>query len=295
MSNRERMRDMEFEQDSSDWIMPGALLAVGLPFMLIAMYMAGEEVLFRRTAQRIPGVVTEISSGTPTLAVEYALPGGANQRIESFGSDLYEDVKVGDVVGVYVKPAHPEKGRLDYFTDAWMLPLIMGVFGSFFGIPGLLVARSQLRTYLRRRERLKLRDSFAGAEPEQRQIKNARQVKADVLEIRPVITMAGLSNRDPSAEDIECRLAKEGDQWRLMVNGEQQDPFDPHANRSWGVSYSVVAQWLDAETGKTHVCESEPVDTDPSFYLQFGTVTVLVDPKDPDNSVVDMGFLPGQQ
>lgn len=287
MSNRRRMREMEREFNRPDWIMPGVLLLVGLPCMLIAIYLLGEEFLFRQSAVRVTGVVTEISDGTPQLRVEYSVPGGQKHRIETFGSDLYEDVKVGDTVGVFTKPGHPEDGRLDYFTAGWMLPMILGVFGSFFGIPGLLVMRSELRSYLR--------GPAAERKREERLILNARQVKADVLEIRPLITLDGLSNRDPSAEDMEYAFSKEGDKWRLVVNGEEQDPFAPHANRSWGVSYCVVAQWLDNETGKTRTCESEPVDTDPSFYLQFGTVTVLVDPEDPDNCQVDMGFIPRQQ
>ncbi len=277
------MRDPDFDLDRTDWIMPGALLVVGLPLMLIALYMAGEEALFRRSALRIPGVVTEVSSGTPTLTVEYALPGGANQRIESFGSDLYDDVKVGDAVGVFVKPAHPEKGRLAFFTETWMLPLILGVFGSFFGIPGLLMMRSQLRGAFRKKKRNQLQYGS-----------NAQPVQAQVLEIRPVMTMDSFRNRLPAQGSMECSLSKDGDQWRLLVNGEEQDPFAAHANREWGVMYSVVAQWQDSQTGQTHTCASEPVATEPGFYLQFGTVTVLVDPENPDNARVDMGFLPAQ-
>jgi hypothetical protein len=270
---------MDMEHDSMDWIMPGVLLLVGMPFLLGALYMAGDDFLFRRGAQRVQGVVLDRGEGTPTLTVEYPGPDGAKHQVESFGSDLYEDVKVGDKVGVFVQSAKPEKGRLDFFVAAWMLPMIMGVFGAFFAIPGLLVMRSTLR-------------KAGGVKQFARDVGfTGLPIKAEVVEIRPILSMEGFSKRP--RVNMECSLSTEGGQWRLMVNGEPQDPFAAHANREWGVTYRVIAQWQDSQTGKTHRCESEEVETDPSFYLQFGTVTVLVDPENPDNCRVDMSFLPG--
>jgi hypothetical protein len=267
---------IEAEHRRTEWVMPAVLLLVGLPCMLIALYMAGEEAMFRMGAEKVQGVVIDRSGDVPTLTVEYPAA-GARHKIESFGSDLYEDVEPGEKVGVFVKAAQPAQGRLDYFTAAWMLPLILGAFGSFFGIPGLFFLRGYLR----------------GAIKSDRLDTHGQPVKAEVVEIRPVLTLVGFSTRH-RVEDMECELWKDGDRWRLEVNGEEQDPFAAHANREWGVAYSVIARWQDPRTGKTHTCEGDPVGIDPSFYLQFGTVTVIADPENPDNARVDMSFLPDE-
>jgi hypothetical protein len=267
---------MALERSRMDWVMPGVLLLVGLPCMLIALYMAGDEFLFRRTALQVQGVVLDRGEGTPTLTVEYSAPSGARHQIESFGSDLYEDVKVGDKVGVFMKASNPELGRLDFFTAGWMLPMILGIFGSFFGIPGMLLLRGAMR-------------SSAGS----RAWKGAPlPVQGKVIEIQPVMTMDGFRKRRMKEGPFECSLSKEAGQWVFTVNGEPQDPFAAHANREWGVQYCVVAEWHDQQTGKTHTCYSDPVDIEPGFYLQFGTVTVLVDSSNAENCKIDMSFLP---
>lgn len=269
MNNMERLRGAGI-----DWVMPAVLLAVGLPALLIALYLALDELRFRAGASLVEGVVAERQGDVASLVVEYPVNGAAKHRLETFGSDLYEDVQVGQRIGVYMDPAAPQEGRLDHFAAAWMLPLILGVFGAFFALPGAAFAYGNLRGPLRRRRLEKV----------------GLPVPARVMEVVPVLTLAAFRRR--MSGNTRLSLWRDGASWRLQVNGEEKDPFAGNAHRDWGVSYRVVAQWQDAKTGATHTCESEPIDLDPSRYLQFGTITVLVDPDDAANCRIDLSFLP---
>lgn len=265
----ERMREA---MGVGEWVMPGVLLLVGMPLVLIALWMAGGEAWFRMHADLAQGMVVERKGGVPQLVVEYKEAGGIPHRLETFGSDLYKDVEVGHAVGVFVSRANPAEARLAFFTDAWMLPLILGVFGSFFAIPGLFFLRANLR-----------KPNLA-RELEQ----NGRRVQAELVEIHPVLTLDGFQKRLKAQGTMQCALRKEDGRWQLTINGEEHDPFALNANSDWGIQYSVIARWQDPQTGATHVFESDPVDVVPASCTQFGTVSVLVDPQHPQNYRVDV-------
>lgn len=269
----ERMREAMGENGSaSDWVMPGVLLLFGMPLVLLALWMAGSELLFRMGADRTQGVVVERKGDVPQLTVEYRGATGASHRLESAGSDLYKDVEVGHAVGVFVSRANPAEARLAFFTDAWMLPLILGVFGSFFAIPGLFFLRANLR-----------KPNLSRALEQ-----NGRRVQAELVEVEPVLTLAGFRRRLKDRGNIQCTLRKEDGKWQLIVDGQECDPFALNANSDWGIQYRVIASWRDPETGTSHLCESEPVDVVPASCAQFGTVSVLTDPQNPQNYRVDI-------
>lgn len=268
----ERVRSMMGERSGmQDWVMPAVLLAVGMPLVLLALWMAGSELLFRAGALPAKGTVIERKGDVPSLVVEYREGNGTVHRLETFGSDLYQDVEVGHEVKVYMNPAKPAEARLDFFTDAFMLPLIFGVFGSFFAIPGLFFLHGMLRPRLLARSL---------------ETKGLR-VQAEVVDIEPELTMAGFKKRRNKEGNVKCMLRREGEHWRMNVNGKECDPFDADVSREWGIQYRVVAQWRNLQTGQTHECTSDAVDALPVAVQQFRKVTVLVDPDNPENCRVD--------
>lgn len=270
----DRMRSMLGQHNGiHDWIMPGVLLLIGLPLVLGALWSAGGEFLFRATAMHVQGTVIERTGDVPALVVEYKEDNGTPHRLETFGSDNYQDIEVGQKVPVYVSRAHPENARLGYFTEGYMLPLILGIFGSFFAIPGALFARSQLRPLLIARN-LETK---------------GQRIQADVIDIEPALTMAGMRSRMQSGGSMSCTIQRDGSGWKMTINGQVRDPFDPSANLDWGIQYRVVAQWRDQKTGKTHQSTSEPVDVVPAPVMMFRNVTVLVDPDNPKNCRVELG------
>lgn len=98
---------------------------------------------FSFAAERVLGVVVEISpDDVPVLVVEYREVNTSSvgpQRLQSYGSDLYADYRVGDKVGVLYDPVLPGMGaRLDLFLELW--------FGAIFlwiaALVGAAVTRS---------------------------------------------------------------------------------------------------------------------------------------------------------
>lgn len=274
-SRRGGLRDHPLARGgAADFLMPGMLLLVGMPALLAALWLAGDELLFRRGAPYVMGSVVERSGGAPSLTLEFETLQGGRHRIETFGSDLHADHAVGSRIGVFVNAAQPDNSRPDLFTTGWMIPLILGVFGAFFALPGIAFLLGALRSPLRRQH--------AG--------RQTWPVQGRVIEVRPVLTIEGMRNRAGKG-DLELSLRQEDGAdgepgpWRLTVNGQEQDPFSPDA-ADWGVQYAIAAEWTDPQTGKSHYAESEPFDADPRPVLAFGTVTVLVDPDDPQNCSV---------
>ncbi|WP_028079341.1 DUF3592 domain-containing protein [Solimonas soli] len=126
------------------------LLAVSLPPLLIALWLATNVLRQQFFGARAPGEVVEISGDVPTLIVEFDAGGGERRRVESAGSDLYRHYAVGDRVTVLFDPQKPQDATLDLFVETWLLPALLGGFGGFFALP--LLFMPGLRPWRRERE-----------------------------------------------------------------------------------------------------------------------------------------------
>ena len=56
--------------------------------------------------------------------------------------------------------------------------------------------------------------------------------------------------------------------------------------------YQIVTHWQDPLTGRLHVFRSENIWFDPTHYIDREQIAVRIDPQDPQNYLVDIGFLP---
>lgn len=60
-----------------------------------------------------------------------------------------------------------------------------------------------------------------------------------------------------------------------------------------GTRFRIRAQWLSPRDNTVHVFESEDLDFDPTAYIPANRpITVRIDPDDPGNHAMDIGFLP---
>ena len=57
-------------------------------------------------------------------------------------------------------------------------------------------------------------------------------------------------------------------------------------------AYRIVSHWQDPVSGNLHVFRSDDIWFDPSDYIDRDQITVRIDPRDPKNYHVDIGFLP---
>lgn len=60
-----------------------------------------------------------------------------------------------------------------------------------------------------------------------------------------------------------------------------------------GTHFRIRAQWLSPRDNTVHLFESEALDFDPTPYIRANQpITVRIDPDDPANHAMDIGFLP---
>ncbi len=91
---------------------------------------------------------------------------------------------------------------------------------------------------------------------------------------------------------------KKGDTAWLLQNGQPmsaslQNVFLNTSLKLNGRSPFVVqCQWLDPATQKVHVFESDHIWYDPTPYLEYRPLQVLIDPGNPRKYHVDISFLP---
>lgn len=56
--------------------------------------------------------------------------------------------------------------------------------------------------------------------------------------------------------------------------------------------YIIYAQWQDLKTSKIHLFQSMPIWYDPTKYIKYDTITVFIDPDNPQAYYMDIEFLP---
>lgn len=118
----------------------GVFLLAALPFLLGAGYMSYRTLWFKLAGERAVGTVVGITSGTPSLVVEYLTASEELFTTESAGSDLYRDIALRDKLTVFYDPRNPSDARLDLFVENWVLPLVVGFFGLFVVLAWLAVS-----------------------------------------------------------------------------------------------------------------------------------------------------------
>jgi hypothetical protein len=244
-------------------VMVVVLLMVSLPCLLGTGYMLSRSIGFALFADRAEGRIVETGSGTPELTVEYTTSSGQARKVVSAGSDLYANYAVGDRVRVLYDADQPADARLDLFVEQWMLPLILGVFGSFFFVPVLLMGGSALRGLLRRGNLD--RDGLI--------------VQAQYTGFRFALDAKSLRQRQGGIGTVQ--LLSQNDQHQVFDNGRLRDPHDPLVQKELGLRFIVQAQWTDPQTGRTHRFESEPQAENPERRVRADRVAVRVNPKYP--------------
>lgn len=255
----------EFERihRQGNTVMIVVLLMVSLPCLLGTGYMLSRSIGFALFADRAEGRIVEIGSGTPELTVEYTTSSGQTRKVVSAGSDLYANYAVGDPVRVFYDADKPADARLDLFVEQWMLPLILGVFGSFFFVPVLFMGGSALRGLLRRGNLD--RDGIV--------------VQAQYTGFRFALDAKSLRQREGGIGTVQ--LLSQNDKHQVFDNGRLRDPMDPLVQKELGLRFIVQAQWTDPQTGRTHRFESEPQDESPERRVRADRVAVRVNPRHP--------------
>lgn len=276
MSLRTRVDDPHRQGNG---MMVAVFLLVSLPCLLGAGYMLLRSFGYVLGAERAQGHIVEISGDTPTLTVEYRTASGQTRRVRSFGSDLYANYAAGDAVGVYYLPQQPAAARLDLFAELWMLPMILGLFGSFFFVPVLMMGGEVLRSLRMPARRVDLD-------------RQGQLVQAEYTGFRLTLDASALRARPGGVGSVS--LASEGGQHRLIDNGRARDPLDPVVQRELGLRYVVQAQWTDPLSGRSYAFESEPQPDNPERRVRAGRVSLRLNPKNPAQYRFEPPFGPAQ-
>lgn len=107
------------------------MVLITAPMLLGAGYMTWRSLWFKFGAASTVGqVVEKVGHSGPHLIVQYTDATGEPLRLETAGSDLYDDIEVGDRVRVLLDPANAADARLDHLVELWILPLVLGFFGG---------------------------------------------------------------------------------------------------------------------------------------------------------------------
>jgi hypothetical protein len=137
-------------------------LLVGVLLLAIGLWFGWSSWADLAQAQRVEGKVVEmvrtespkgvgskkvqaISKG-PSFApvVEYQA-GGQTFRIRGHLASSPPAYAVGDTVGVLFQADRPADGRIDSFSETWLMPLVLGGGGIVFGLVGLLMLVARRR------------------------------------------------------------------------------------------------------------------------------------------------------
>ncbi|MFH1267234.1 MAG: DUF3592 domain-containing protein [Planctomycetota bacterium] len=103
-------------------------LAIGLAALGMSIAPVVEHRLFASTALRAEGVVTDVVWGdedADLAKVEYKVA-GKTFEIQSEIATSPAAFRVGETVTVLYQLGKPEKGRIDSFSQRWLMPLIIG-------------------------------------------------------------------------------------------------------------------------------------------------------------------------
>jgi hypothetical protein len=239
-------------------------LAVSLPFLLGAGYMSYRSLWFTFGAEHSQGRVVAIRSGVPQLRVEYRTASGQQRTIESAGSDLYKNYRVGDAVTVHYDREQPSTVRLDLFVEMWLFPTLLGVFGGFFFLPVILMGGlTEVRQWFRRghldRDGVVVQADYRGYE----------------------LTLGSAATRMKAGDIRTLSLRNDNGHYTLLHNGLQRDPLDPLVQRELGLRFIVRARWRDPQTGREYAFESGPEAENPERHVRNGRIAIRMDPKNP--------------
>lgn len=126
-------------------------LAIGLALLAGAGYVWRNHAQLAAHGQRAEGIVTDLvyhsssrGSGTYAPTVEFTADGRVI-RIDGSGSNPPAFTR-GEHVKVLYPAGNPEAGRIDSFSENWLLILILGGIGLVFALIGGGVVYSALRT-----------------------------------------------------------------------------------------------------------------------------------------------------
>lgn len=139
------------------WVLP-VFAVIGLLLWGIAVYSYLDTRAFIATAQTAPGKVVEVikeerwerkkDSGGHMRdvrsvyyypKVEFAPAGGGPIRFKSRSGSNPAAYEVGEAVEVLYHPANPADARINHFFELWGIVAILGVIGSFFAGPGVVI------------------------------------------------------------------------------------------------------------------------------------------------------------
>jgi len=246
------------------------LALIALPFVCGALYMTYRSLWFQFAAVRAEGTVIEISSGTPTLTVEFPTGKGETLRTTSVGSDLYSGISRGDRLAVFFDPNNPADARINLFVENWLLPLVTMIPAAII----LLVAWG-LRG-----------NAFPSSRP--RFKSGGTPVQAEFVRVRIEVDMQRIFKESRNVGSFSLEEGDEG--YMLIHNGVARDPLDPAVQRELCLSHVVQATWTDPKNGRLHLFESEPLTSNPESQVKGRAITVYIDPKRPHRYRMELPF-----
>ena len=135
------------ERHRSDYVVPIVFLLIGAFFMALTVgQLSATALMFART---VPLTGTYVGSGVRTGGnhggmfyyphFRYRAPDGMVRTVTSNAGSTEESYADGDTVSLRYRPGRPEDTVICSFWTLWIGPLVCGVFGSAFGLPGLLI------------------------------------------------------------------------------------------------------------------------------------------------------------
>lgn len=81
---------------------------------------------------------------------------------------------------------------------------------------------------------------------------------------------------------------------RVQANLVRVERIGGEMAGSFTTPYIIIAERVDPATKQTYTYFSEPINQDPQPFLGHKTVTVLIDPNDPSEGIIDTSFMPVQ-
>lgn len=260
-------REFDRMERQGNRMMLAVLLAISVPLLLLAAFMAWRSVSYLWFADVTQGKVVEIKGDAPSLVIEFVANGKVRQ-FESAGSDLNRGWQVGDTLRVFYRQDRPADVRPDLFVDMWILPIVCGVFGGFFFLPVIFLFGSDLVNLVMPRSLDKV----------------GRVVQAEYVGHRFALDI----DRVKKMRDIgSISLNTEGSRTVLLHNGQPKDPEDGAVRQALGIRFVAQFRWQDPSSGKRYQFESDMLDQDPDRAFKGRTTPVRFDPERPENYRVE--------
>lgn len=138
------------------WIISRSLITAGVALCAVSFgLVVATQIFLHRSlpAQgRITSLETRFDSDSNTTNIfpsfEFADNHGLIHTIKSNTGTNPSKFAVEETVPVLYEPQHPERARIDTFTQVWFLPATMGTGGLAAAVIGLIVLRFSTRKNL---------------------------------------------------------------------------------------------------------------------------------------------------